>query len=546
MLYLLEQQSGEPTLVARDIRTGSPQWEQQLAISADPSEYIDMRVTPELVVLTEGATVYAYDQQTGEQQWQYTFTPIGDNPGLTLRSNGETMVITDEQEGITQNRLVGVDVESGDEVWNRTVSLPAPHKEAGLPSSIFDEGYVEFTTTTEFIILDMDTATGTINTRHEIAAAEAGLEQLGFARVQKWDGVTTIRMSYYNYPNSQESLLVYEELSGEPIFNVSSSSISGYPPLSNVYLQENGTVTGIEYPTETILWEKSTTWDNVVFYDQLYAFTSPDSGLATIKALDTATGDVRWSQSVAENRSRRLSHRIRNESIYVDDVGGAFYALDTETGEPRNWKINLSTDADRTGFRPLWEGEGVVITTYSYSQPEGAKLYMYPEPTTESGNGGGDMNTPPDVSLTTSSTTVQPDEQVTLDADATDPDGSDSALQYQWSITNEPEDANPPIPSGQQDEITLSAAGNYTYEVTVTDESGATAVATATITVTNTTDAGDSSVPEELDRFDQGNDDEIGNLDVLRAVNAANNNQEIGGEPVSNLDILQVVNQANE
>jgi hypothetical protein len=43
-----------------------------------------------------------------------------------------------------------------------------------------------------------------------------------------------------------------------------------------------------------------------------------------------------------------------------------------------------------------------------------------------------------------------------------------------------------------------------------------------------------------------GSDGEIGNLDILNAVNAANNNEEIGGEPVTNLDILQLVNRVNQ
>jgi hypothetical protein len=42
-----------------------------------------------------------------------------------------------------------------------------------------------------------------------------------------------------------------------------------------------------------------------------------------------------------------------------------------------------------------------------------------------------------------------------------------------------------------------------------------------------------------------GDDGEIGNFDVLRAVNAANSGEEIGGKPVSNLDVLRLVNRAN-
>jgi hypothetical protein len=58
-------------------------------------------------------------------------------------------------------------------------------------------------------------------------------------------------------------------------------------------------------------------------------------------------------------------------------------------------------------------------------------------------------------------------------------------------------------------------------------------------------DSGSGQVPQDLQRF-AGEDNSIGNLDVLSAVNAANNNQEIGGQPVDNLDILRLVNYVND
>jgi hypothetical protein len=54
-----------------------------------------------------------------------------------------------------------------------------------------------------------------------------------------------------------------------------------------------------------------------------------------------------------------------------------------------------------------------------------------------------------------------------------------------------------------------------------------------------------TQVPQDLRRF-TGRDNRIGNLDVLSAVNAANSNRQIGGEPVSNLDVLRLVNYAND
>ncbi|MFD1635409.1 pre-peptidase C-terminal domain-containing protein, partial [Haloplanus ruber] len=58
-------------------------------------------------------------------------------------------------------------------------------------------------------------------------------------------------------------------------------------------------------------------------------------------------------------------------------------------------------------------------------------------------------------------------------------------------------------------------------------------------------DSSNSQVPQNLQRF-TGGDDSIGNLDVLNAVNAANSNQNIGGQSVGNLDILRLVNYVND
>jgi hypothetical protein len=62
--------------------------------------------------------------------------------------------------------------------------------------------------------------------------------------------------------------------------------------------------------------------------------------------------------------------------------------------------------------------------------------------------------------------------------------------------------------------------------------------------VQNTTTRTNLSVTEQqtlVSRFG-GNDGKVSNLDVLRAVNAANSGNEIGGKPVSNLDVLRLVN----
>jgi hypothetical protein len=90
---------------------------------------------------------------------------------------------------------------------------------------------------------------------------------------------------------------------------------------------------------------------------------------------------------------------------------------------------------------------------------------------------------------------------------------------------------NTTIPAGQ-------LAGDVTLEIQLYNTSSNAVEATA---ITNLTAQQDPLVT----RFG-GSDNEIGNLDVLQAVNAANNGEKIGGERVSNLDILQLVNRATQ
>ncbi|WP_256407075.1 carboxypeptidase-like regulatory domain-containing protein (plasmid) [Haloplanus ruber] len=83
--------------------------------------------------------------------------------------------------------------------------------------------------------------------------------------------------------------------------------------------------------------------------------------------------------------------------------------------------------------------------------------------------------------------------------------------------------------------INASLAGDYPISVSASGFSDA--------TVTLRVDENNTTEQDPLVARFGGPDNEIGNLDVLEAVNAANNGEPIGGEPVTNLDILQLVNR---
>lgn len=83
--------------------------------------------------------------------------------------------------------------------------------------------------------------------------------------------------------------------------------------------------------------------------------------------------------------------------------------------------------------------------------------------------------------------------------------------------------------------INASLAGDYPISVSASGFNDA--------TVTLTVDENNTTEQDPLVARFGGSDNEIGNLDVLEAVNAANSGEPIGGEPVTNLDVLQLVNR---
>ena len=78
-------------------------------------------------------------------------------------------------------------------------------------------------------------------------------------------------------------------------------------------------------------------------------------------------------------------------------------------------------------------------------------------------------------------------------------------------------------------------------KISINDSRHGTDTSTIQINVQSNTS---SPVVGDLQRF-TGDDDSIGNLDVLAAVQAANDGTQIGGQPVGNLDVLSVVQFAN-
>jgi hypothetical protein len=148
----------------------------------------------------------------------------------------------------------------------------------------------------------------------------------------------------------------------------------------------------------------------------------------------------------------------------------------------------------------------------------------------------GETTTGDITAVTGENRTVQENVTVALNGSA-----STSAVTYDWTQIGGPT-VNLTDSQSVTPEFTSPSVSEQTvlrFELKVSGQDGNTAVDTVTITVMP------SSPPSLIMRFDTDGDEQIGNLDILRAVNAANNGEQMRGEPVSNFDVLQLVNRVN-
>ena len=182
------------------------------------------------------------------------------------------------------------------------------------------------------------------------------------------------------------------------------------------------------------------------------------SGDTNLYAVDAATGEQEWAfETDAQVYS---SPTVAEGTVFVGSLGGNLYAVDPGvSGSSEGSRVMLGTLGHHSESRP--------------GQPIS-------------------FNDSPTASITVTPTTPRTGEVVTFDASSSsDPDGSIST--YVWSI-------NGTTNTGEIIEHTFTDAGEYTAELTVTDDDGATAMTTNQVSVAAQETATDQSPETTADQ----------------------------------------------
>jgi hypothetical protein len=271
-----------------------------------------------------------------------------------------------------------------------------------------------------------------------------------------------------------------------------------------------------------------------------------ESSILATKAVGAVTGEARVGGHVGLNR-RTVQNSFAAGEVTATGASGGFVATNAvsplasagveATANESYWDTEATgqrtSAGDVTGLTTAeMTGEGALANMtdlfdfYWRSQADG-----YPVLEARASDGSPEASL--DVSLSESTVTVGTDTSVTVTV--TD-SGTGDPVE---GATVEISDLQQSATADADGEVTFSITPGFAGSYPVSASADGYTDATTTLTV-----ADDSGVPTGLKRF-TGDDDEIGNFDVLDAVNAVNNGDQIGGEPVDNFDVLGLVNYLN-
>jgi hypothetical protein len=159
----------------------------------------------------------------------------------------------------------------------------------------------------------------------------------------------------------------------------------------------------------------------------------------------------------------------------------------------------------------------------------------YPVLTWQLDNDGG-SNAAPVATFGYSPTDPTSGTTVTFDASASA--DADGAIQtYEWDV----DDDDSYEKTGQTVTHVFPSSGDQTVTLRVTDDAGATAMTSQTVPVSD----GGSSLPSSLQRFDTNVQAGIQADEIVDAIVAYNNGEQIGSQPVQDGDIVDLIVEYN-
>lgn len=184
------------------------------------------------------------------------------------------------------------------------------------------------------------------------------------------------------------------------------------------------------------------------------------------------SGDWHYKVWFARDKKPKLERSAEedDDSTGVDEIGGYI------EGNLYDRRPNRDSDRlpNRDGYRVY--GELKKIKLRSLDDVDGDIRIL--------AGGIGDYNQPPTVSLSKdTSSPIDTDDTVTFTAHASDPDGPDEKLSYNWDIKGPIPGINFGSTNGNTATISDGIEGEYTVEVTVTDVEDGKSSETDTITV---------------------------------------------------------------
>jgi hypothetical protein len=544
-----------------DLQSGDERWSQDLSFSVD---FPPFPRTPgsSAVVLVEGTEVASYERSSGVRRWKKQYQTDRNNTRVEISYPTEDIFILAEEggfgdDGITQNTLVGVDRQTGDTRWERTVDLPGAQINVTLPFFTSDSaGYVMFATAQGHRILRLNPSTGSISERYTITVADqlSKADRLSFARFEQENNFFTISGFGADGGSDLEVMRAFISLEGEPesvisgqnireLFSVTGTgetkayAVTTADELRIVALPTNETIGTISTPGEVV---EEVSEIGAKLYTSRFTPASAGGFDFEVIARNNQTGEEQWARTIAESIGDDQSRvpfipvdQLNDDQLVVRSEDGVFISLDRETGEVGQWAVSLSGDSP-----DIAPGSGGVVGTTTTFSTEGEStiVSIFPTPS--------QSDTQPAIEPQLNATVQQagsPDGQARVQYTITDISSQSSvALEFtnlpsQVSVNTSDSTTTGTFGQNNQQVVFLQPSSEVTTTIAFDIAASASADATfdietavlnedSTATGNVTTTVGDIETGP-IERFDADGDGDISLTEVQDAIRAFSNGE---------------------